>query len=51
MFIIWLQGIWLPLHGYAYEQAAAPVVDAVPFGGPGSQPQRGREHGRSAPVQ
>ncbi len=21
MFIIWLQGIWLPLHGYAYEQA------------------------------
>ena len=20
MLIIWLQGIWLPLHGYSYDQ-------------------------------
>ena len=59
MLIIWLQGIWLPLHGYSFEQHAA-VGGHLPAAAdrrlPGRRPglglrcPTGSARGRSPPV-
>ena len=59
MLIIWLQGIWLPLHGYSFEQTPLwsaifmlPLTAGFLAGGPLSgyllRPDRRRGHSRSA---
>ena len=47
MLIIWLQGIWLPLHGYDYARHPA-VGRHLPAAADGRLP--GRRAGRRAPV-
>ena len=62
MLIIWLQGIWLPLHGYTYDQTPLwagifmlPMTAGFLVSGPtsgilsdqfGSRGHRDRRHGR-----